>query len=48
MECVAQVTDEMMPEGLAFISFNRVNSSPLFPTLTPSAKAYAIRVEVEG
>jgi predicted molibdopterin-dependent oxidoreductase YjgC len=47
MECVAQVTDEMMPEGAAFASFNRASSSPLFPTLTPNAKAYAIRVESE-
>jgi formate dehydrogenase alpha subunit len=46
-ECIVQVTDGMMPEGSAFVSFNRVNSSPLFPTLTPSAKACAIRIEVE-
>jgi len=38
----------VMPEGVAFISLNRVNRLPLFPTLAPSAKAYAIRVEVEG
>jgi formate dehydrogenase alpha subunit len=46
-ECIVQVTDGMVPEGAAFVSFNRVNSSPLFPTLTPSAKACAIRIEVE-
>lgn len=46
-ECIVQVSENMMPEGIAFISFNRVNSSPLFPTLTPSAKACAIRVEAE-
>jgi formate dehydrogenase alpha subunit len=46
-ECIVQVTDGMVPEGAAFVSFNRVNSSPLFPTLTPCAKACAIRIEVE-
>ena len=45
-ECIVQVANGMMPKGAAFASFNRVNSSPLFPTLTPTAKAYAVRIEV--
>ncbi len=44
-ECIVQVANGMMPEGTAFASFNRVNSSPLFPALTPRAKAWAIRIE---
>ncbi len=46
-ECVVQLANGMMPEGAAFASFNRINSSPLFPTLTPNTKAYAIRIEAE-
>jgi predicted molibdopterin-dependent oxidoreductase YjgC len=45
-ECIVQVSNGMMPEGTAFASFNRVNSVPLFPTLTPSTKACPIRIEV--
>ena len=44
-ECIAQVTNGSMPAGVAFASFNRMNNSTLFPGLTPSAKAYAIRIE---
>ncbi|NJN95190.1 MAG: molybdopterin-dependent oxidoreductase [Anaerolineales bacterium] len=44
-EYVVQAKDGSLPEGTAFISFNRISSSALFPTLNPSAKAYAIRVE---
>jgi predicted molibdopterin-dependent oxidoreductase YjgC len=46
-ECIVEIANGMMPEGAVFASFNRVNSSPLFPTLTPRAKACAIRIEVE-
>lgn len=46
-ECIVRVTQEMVPEGVVFASFNRVNSSPLFPGLTPEAKAYPIRIEPE-
>lgn len=44
-EYLVQAKDGSLPEGTAFISFNRVSSSALFPTLNPSAKAYAVRVE---
>jgi formate dehydrogenase alpha subunit len=44
-ECIAQV-NQGMPEGTAFASINHVNGSPLFPALSPGAKACAIRVEV--
>jgi hypothetical protein len=30
---------------MAFTSVNRLTGSPLFPGLTPSQKAYAIRIE---
>jgi anaerobic selenocysteine-containing dehydrogenase len=46
-ECIVQVADGMLPEGAVFASFNRASSSPLFPALTPSAKAYAVRIELE-
>lgn len=48
MECIAQVGNGMMPEGAAFASFNRESGSPLFPALAPTAKAWAIRVEVDS
>lgn len=44
-ECLVRRANGLLPEGAAFISFNRLNSSSLFPHLTPSAKAYAVRVE---
>lgn len=44
-ECLVQAAEGLLPEGVAFISFNRLNSSDLFPQLTPMAKAYAVRVE---
>lgn len=44
-EYLVQAKDSSLPEGTAFISFNRISSSALFPTLNPSAKAYAVRVE---
>jgi predicted molibdopterin-dependent oxidoreductase YjgC len=44
-ECIIRVVNGMLPEQVAFVSFNRMSSSPLFPTLTPAAKAYAIRIE---
>lgn len=44
-ECLVRLANGLLPEGAAFASFNRNNSSSLFPHLTPSAKAYAIRVE---
>jgi anaerobic selenocysteine-containing dehydrogenase len=47
-ECLVHVADGTLPEGAAFASFNRSNGSSLFPTLAPSAKAYAIRIEVES
>jgi predicted molibdopterin-dependent oxidoreductase YjgC len=47
-ECIVQVTNGSIPEGTVFASFNRVNNSGLFPGLTPSAKAYAIRIELNG
>ena len=47
-ECIVQVTNGSMPAGTVFASFNRVNNSGLFPGLTPSAKAYAIRIEPNG
>lgn len=43
--CVAQIANGLMPEGVAFVSFNRVNSSPLFSTYSPHSKAYPIRIE---
>jgi predicted molibdopterin-dependent oxidoreductase YjgC len=45
-ECIVQVANGMLPEGTAFASFNRASSSPLFPALTPTAKTYAVRIEV--
>jgi len=44
-ECIVRVANGMMPERVAFGSFNRISSSALFPTLAPDAKAYAVRVE---
>jgi formate dehydrogenase alpha subunit len=46
-ECIVRVANGMMPERVAFASFNRMSSSALFPALTPDAKAYAIRIEAE-
>jgi predicted molibdopterin-dependent oxidoreductase YjgC len=46
-ECIIRVTNGMLPERVAFASFNRMSSSALFPALTPDAKAYAIRIETE-
>jgi formate dehydrogenase alpha subunit len=46
-ECIVRVANGMMPERVAFVSFNRMSSSALFPALTPDAKAYAIRIEAE-
>ncbi len=46
-ECIVRVANGMLPERVAFASFNRTSSSPLFPALTPDAKAYAIRIETE-
>ncbi len=48
-ECIVQVTNGLMPEGSAFVSFNRVSSSPLFPTLSANTKACPVRIEtIEG
>ncbi len=47
-ECIVEITNGSMPAGTVFASFNRVNNSSLFPGLTPSAKAYAIRIEPNG
>jgi len=44
-ECIVRVLDGVLPERVAFASFNHMQTSPLFPTLTPDAKAYAIRIE---
>jgi predicted molibdopterin-dependent oxidoreductase YjgC len=44
-ECIVRVANGMLPERVAFGSFNRISSSALFPTLAPDAKAYAVRVE---
>jgi anaerobic selenocysteine-containing dehydrogenase len=44
-ECLVRRANGLLSEGTAFISFNRLNASSLFPHLTPSAKAYAVRVE---
>jgi anaerobic selenocysteine-containing dehydrogenase len=46
-EYIVRVVDGMLPQRVAFASFNRTSSSPLFPALTPDAKAYAIRIETE-
>jgi len=46
-ECIVRVVDGVLPERVAFASFNRTSSSPLFPGLTPDAKAYAIRIEAQ-
>jgi formate dehydrogenase alpha subunit len=46
-ECIVRVVNGMLPEQVAFASFNRTSSSPLFPMLTPDVKAYAIRIEAE-
>jgi predicted molibdopterin-dependent oxidoreductase YjgC len=42
-ECIVQASSAI-PEGAAFTSINRVTGSPLFPMLTPSTKACAIRI----
>jgi predicted molibdopterin-dependent oxidoreductase YjgC len=44
-EYLVQAKDNSLPEGTAFISFNRMSGSALFPTMNPRAKAYAVRVE---
>jgi predicted molibdopterin-dependent oxidoreductase YjgC len=44
-ECIVRVVNGMVPEHVAFASFNRMSSSALFPALTPDTKAYAIRIE---
>jgi predicted molibdopterin-dependent oxidoreductase YjgC len=44
-ECIVKVVDQSLPEGIAFASFNRGNGSPLFPSLSPNSKAYAIRID---
>jgi len=46
-ECIVRVVDGVLPDGVAFASFNRTSSSPLFPGLAPDAKAYAIRIETQ-
>jgi formate dehydrogenase alpha subunit len=43
-ESIVRLSDGM-PEGVAFISINRMSGSPLFPALVPSGKACAIRIE---
>jgi formate dehydrogenase major subunit len=42
-ECIVQASSAI-PEGAAFTSINRVTGSPLFPMLTPSTKACAVRI----
>jgi predicted molibdopterin-dependent oxidoreductase YjgC len=44
-KCLARVSNSL-PDGIAFISVNRVVGSSLFPTLVPGIKACAVRVEV--
>lgn len=44
-ECLVRRANGLLPEGATFISFNRLTGSELFPHLTPSTKAYAVRVE---
>jgi formate dehydrogenase alpha subunit len=44
-ECIVAGANGMMPEGAVFASFNRANGSTLFPALTPTAKAYPVRIE---
>ena len=46
-ECIVRVANGMLPERVAFASFNRMSRSALFPTLSPDAKAYAIRIETD-
>ncbi|GAB4532735.1 MAG: formate dehydrogenase subunit alpha [Anaerolineae bacterium] len=46
-DCIVRVANGMLPERVAFASFNRAGQSPLFPALAPDAKAYPIRIEVE-
>jgi formate dehydrogenase alpha subunit len=46
-ECIVRAANGMLPEGVAFTSFNRTNGSPLFPCLTPNTKTCGVRVEVE-
>jgi formate dehydrogenase alpha subunit len=43
-ESIVRLSDGI-PEGVAFISINRMSGSPLFPALVPSSKACAIRIE---
>jgi predicted molibdopterin-dependent oxidoreductase YjgC len=47
-ECIVKVVDQLLPEGVAFASFNRSNGSPSFPSLSPNSKAHAIRIERES
>jgi predicted molibdopterin-dependent oxidoreductase YjgC len=42
-ECIAQ-SSSAVPEGAALTSINRVMGSPLFLTLAPTTKAYAVRI----
>jgi formate dehydrogenase alpha subunit len=44
-DCIVRVANGMLPERVAFASFNRVGNSVLFPMLAPDAKAYPIRIE---
>ncbi len=44
-ECLVEISHGL-PEGAAFASFNRMAGSPLFPSLAPTNKACAIRIEV--
>lgn len=46
-DCIVRVANGMLPERVAFASFNPISNSPLFPMLAPDAKAYPIRIEVE-
>ena len=44
-EYLARVINGVLPERVAFASFNRLSSSALFPRLAPDVKAYPIRIE---
>jgi predicted molibdopterin-dependent oxidoreductase YjgC len=43
VECVVRASGAV-PRGVAFTSINRVIGSPLFDTLAPTTKAYAVRI----
>jgi predicted molibdopterin-dependent oxidoreductase YjgC len=43
VECVVRAS-VTVPRGVAFTSINRVTGSPLFETLAPTTKAYAVRI----